>query len=132
MYILCYTGVFEKFVPQPVKNIFSKSSKPESSKNETLNDNGQLAEEAKNDSVKEHGNLDFFGRDVLRKITQTASKIGEKIGFSSSNTTSGLDVNKTFFGGVVDKFKDNVKAIYPGKSSFGTYYYFIFIYIYNI
>ncbi|CAH1369783.1 hypothetical protein MTP99_011194 [Tenebrio molitor] len=63
---------------------------------------------------EEHGTLDFFGRDFIRKASR---KIGEwknafKVRFSRD--TQGLDCNKTLSEGKVDKFKSRVKAIYPG------------------
>lgn len=59
---------------------------------------------------------DSFGRDVIREISKTASKVGKKIGFTSSSS-SGLDTNKSFFDGVMDKFKEHTQLIVPGKQA---------------
>lgn len=63
---------------------------------------------------KEHGNFDSFGRDAARQIGGLASRTEKRIEKLVAST--GLDVkNGSAFGGAVDKFKDHVRAIYPGK-----------------
>lgn len=52
---------------------------------------------------EEKGNLHGIGRDVIRSITG-----------QFSNITTGLDTDQNFFNGVINGFKDKVKAIFPG------------------
>lgn len=70
--------------------------------------------------VKEQGNLDFFGRDVARKLISVVGDVDQKIRSHTSKVTGGLDANKGFFDGVLEKFKDRVRAIYPGKYNRGS------------
>lgn len=62
---------------------------------------------------KEHGNFDSYGRDAVRQIGGLASRTEKRIEKLVAST--GLDVKEaSAFGGAVEKFKDHVRAIYPG------------------
>jgi hypothetical protein len=99
--VLLLVGIVDRLVPQEVQAVL-------------------IAEEDNKVDLadrEEHGTLDFFGRDFIRKASR---KIGEwknafKVRFSRD--TQGLDCNKTLSEGKVDKFKSRVKAIYPGRVS---------------
>ncbi|XP_063913369.1 phospholipase A2-like [Zophobas morio] len=76
---------------------------------DTENDNNNPTSEQ-----KEHGTLDFIGRDIVRGVSRTYKKIKEKIRKTFSSETKGLDCNKTLAGGSTQSFKTNIAAIYPG------------------
>lgn len=90
------------WIPQPVKNLFGGGGRDE---------NATSREKA----VEEQGNLDFFGRDVARKIFSVVGTVDQKIRSRASRVTGGLDVDNGVLGGVVSTFKDRLRAIYPGK-----------------
>lgn len=91
-------------IPKPVQNLFGGGEKK---------DENNATEEER--GVREQGNLDFFGRDVARKLISVVGNVDQKIRSHTSKVTGGLDANKGFFDGVLEKFKDRVRAIYPGK-----------------
>lgn len=70
-------------------------------------------EEEEPHHAKEHGNFDSYGRDAVRQIGGLASRTEKRLEKLVAST--GLDVkNGSAFGGAVEKFKDHVRAIYPG------------------
>lgn len=88
-------------IPQPVKNLFGSGRQENTTSEER--------------AVEEQGNLDFFGRDVARKIFSVVGTVDQKIRSQASRVTGGLDVNNGVLGGVLGTFKDRLRAIYPGK-----------------
>lgn len=56
------------------------------------------------DPIQEHGNLEQFGREFVKKIYNAFDR----------SDTQGLDTNATFYSGMMDKFKEYVHFIYPG------------------
>lgn len=71
------------------------------------------AEEAfRPSAAREHGNFDSLGRDAVRTIGAFARRAG----LVPDGSSDGLDVkNRTFFGNAAEKFKESVRAIYPGE-----------------
>lgn len=50
-----------------------------------------------------------------QKIRDAMSNLKRRLGFTTSNVTTGLDTNTHFFYGTKEPFQDYVQAIYPGK-----------------
>ncbi|RZB40304.1 Phospholip A2 2 domain containing protein, partial [Asbolus verrucosus] len=99
--------IVDKVVPTSVQCFFR--GKESSYSKENCNKNKD-----KEESGREHGSLDFFGRDIIKSLTRkNDDDVENEVEIEFSSATSGLDCNKTFFGGVVDSFKSKVRAIYP-------------------
>lgn len=66
---------------------------------------------------------DSLGRDVIGGISRTVGSVGGTIGSFgfTSVSSSGLDTDKSFFDGAIDKFKEHTKLIVPGKYNYLTF-----------
>lgn len=116
-------------MPNPIRKLFAHEEKKNDTtieKNENLTED-KIIENDKNETTptKEHGQLDFFGRELVKQIGKTIDVVGDKLKISS---TKGLDANKTFFGDIASNFKDRVRAIYPGKCLLKYTHFFSIIY----
>lgn len=49
------------------------------------------------------------------KIRDAMSNLNRRLGFTTSNVTTGLDTDRRFFYGTKEPFQDFVQAIYPGR-----------------
>lgn len=53
-----------------------------------------------------------------QKIRNAMSGLKQRLGFTTSNVTTGLDTDREFFYGTQEPFKNYVQAIFPGITKF--------------
>lgn len=82
-------------VPLPVMGLFSQEATTE-----TLH-------------TTEHYQSHWY-RNWYQRIHDAMSDLKRRLGFRTSNVTTGLDTDRNFFYGTEEPFKNYIQAIFPG------------------
>lgn len=56
----------------------------------------------------------YWFRNWYQRIRKSMSDFKQRLGFTTSNVTTGLDTDRQFFYGTKEPFKDYVLGIFPG------------------